>query len=258
MLYSWFDMNSLKKTGIKLNCDLGESFGAWQMGLDAQVMPLIDQANIACGFHAGDPTILVRTLGLAKQHQVEIGAHPSYDDKQGFGRRSVKMQADELKHLLWYQIAAVDGVAQSLGLQLSYVKPHGALYNDMMASPALLETVMQAVASYHKPLKLMLLATASAAAHRQLAKDYHLEVLFEAFADRRYTAEGALTPRSQAGSVLDHQAALAQVQQLLQSGSVQSDTGHSVFIAADTLCVHGDNPEAVALVQSIRQVLDGQ
>ena len=248
-------MNPLTKSTIKLNCDLGESFGAWSMGMDAEVMPLIDQANIACGFHAGDPTVLVNTLTLAKHHQVEIGAHPSYDDKQGFGRRSVKMNADELKHLLWYQIAAVDGVAKSLGLELSYVKPHGALYNDMMASPALLETVMQAVASYHKPLKLMLLATRSATEHRLLAQRYQLELLFEAFADRRYKTDGSLTPRSQAGSVLDHQSALAQVQQLLQNGTVQSDTGDSVVIQADTLCVHGDNPQAVALVQSIRQLL---
>lgn len=248
-------MNPLIKSTIKLNCDLGESFGAWSRGMDANVMPLIDQANIACGFHAGDPTVLVNTLTLAKHHQVEVGAHPSYDDKQGFGRRSVKMNADELKHLLWYQIAAVDGVAKSLGLELSYVKPHGALYNDMMASPALLETVMQAVASYHKPLKLMLLATGSATEHRLLAQRYQLELLFEAFADRRYKTDGSLTPRSQAGSVLDHHSALAQVQQLLQNGTVQSDTGDSVVITADTLCVHGDNPQAVALVQSIRQLL---
>lgn len=248
-------MKPLIQSGIKLNCDLGESFGAWQMGLDAEVMPLIDQANIACGFHAGDPTVLVNTLTLAKQHQVEIGAHPSYDDKQGFGRRSVKMNSDELKHLLWYQIAAVDGVAKSLGLELSYVKPHGALYNDMMASPALLETVMRSVASYHKPLKLMLLATGSATEHRLLAQRYQLELLFEAFADRRYKSDGSLTPRSQTGSVLDHQSALEQVQHLLHSGTVQSDTGESVTIEADTLCVHGDNPAAVALVQSIRKLL---
>jgi 5-oxoprolinase (ATP-hydrolysing) subunit A len=240
---------------MKLNCDLGESFGAWPMGLDAEVMPLIDQANIACGFHAGDPTVLVNTLILAKTYQVEIGAHPSYDDKQGFGRRSVKMNPAELKHLLWYQIAAVDGVAKSLGLQLSYVKPHGALYNDMMANPELLETVMQAVASYHQPLKLMVLATSSAAEHRRLAQRHQLELLFEAFADRRYKSDGALTPRGQPGSVLDHHSALEQVQQLLRSGTVQSDTGESVSIAADTLCVHGDNPAAVALVLSIRQLL---
>lgn len=248
-------MKALINSAIKLNCDLGESFGAWPMGLDAQVMPLIDQANIACGFHAGDPTVLVNTLTLAKQHQVEIGAHPSYDDKQGFGRRSVKMDADELKHLLWYQIAAVDGVAKSLGLELSYVKPHGALYNDMMATPALLKTVMQAIASYHRPLKLMLLATGAAEQHKMMAQQYQLQLLFEAFADRRYKSDGSLTPRSQAGSVLDHQAALEQVQQLLQSGTVQSDAGDRVVIQADTLCVHGDNPAAVVLVQSIRQLL---
>jgi 5-oxoprolinase (ATP-hydrolysing) subunit A len=244
-------------TLLKLNCDLGESFGAWHMGLDSEVMPLIDQANIACGFHAGDPTVLVRTLTLAKQHQVEIGAHPSYDDRQGFGRRSIKMPAEELKHLLWYQIAAVDGVAKSLGLELSYVKPHGALYNDMMANPTLLATVMQAVAGYHKSLKLMLLASVSATEHKQLAKGYQLELLFEAFADRRYKTDGSLTPRSQAGSVLDHQAALVQVKQLLQTGTVVSDTGDKVALVADTLCVHGDNPAAVVLVKSIRQLLRG-
>lgn len=240
---------------MKLNCDLGESFGAWQMGLDAQVMPLIDQANIACGFHAGDPTVLFNTLTLAKTNQVDIGAHPSYDDKQGFGRRSVKMAAAELKHLLWYQIAAVDGVATSLGLELTYVKPHGALYNDMMAQPELLEHLMRAVAEYHKPLKLMLLATRMAEQHKALAQQFKLELLFEAFADRRYKSDGSLTPRSQAGSVLDHQAALAQVHQLLTSGTVKSDTGDTVAIQADTLCVHGDNPAAVTLVQSIRQLL---
>lgn len=245
------------KALIKLNCDLGESFGAWQMGMDSQVMPLIDQANIACGFHGGDPTVLVQTLTLAKQHQIEIGAHPSYDDKQGFGRRSIKMPADELKHLLWYQIAAVDGVAKSLGLSISYVKPHGALYNDMMANSALLETVMQTVASFYRPLKLMLLATTATTQHKALAERYQLELLFEAFADRRYQSDGSLTPRSRPGSVLDHQAALLQVQQLLHSGTVQSDSGETLSIEADTLCVHGDNPAALGLVQSIRDLLAG-
>ena len=142
---------------MKLNCDLGESFGAWKMGLDDQVMPHIDMANIACGFHAGDPSVMANTLKLAKQHNVMIGAHPSYPDKQGFGRRSMNLSVAELTQCLHYQIAALDGMAKVQGLTLRYVKPHGALYNDMMTNQQLLTTVMGAVASYPANLKLMIL-----------------------------------------------------------------------------------------------------
>ena len=121
---------------MKLNCDLGESYGSWQMGLDAEVMPHIDMANIACGFHAGDADVMARTLALAKQHGVVIGAHPSYPDLQGFGRRSMALSHSEIVNCMRYQIAALDGMALSAGVTLSYVKPHGALYNDMMAKPA--------------------------------------------------------------------------------------------------------------------------
>jgi UPF0271 protein len=239
-----------------LNCDLGESFGAWQMGLDSHAMQVIDLANIACGFHAGDPDVMAQTLKLAKQHNVQIGAHPSYPDKQGFGRRSMKLSHDELVNCLHYQIAALDGMAQVHGLSISYVKPHGALYNDMMADNGILETVMQAVSSYAKPLKLMLLATNEQASHLAMAEKYNLPLLFEAFADRLYTNEGRLTPRSEPNAVHDKPALMAQVEQLLTQGTVTTGSGSTLALKADTLCVHGDNEASIALVKEIKQLID--
>ncbi|MFK3869714.1 5-oxoprolinase subunit PxpA [Pseudoalteromonas rhizosphaerae] len=237
---------------MKLNCDLGESFGAWQMGLDEEVMPHIDMANIACGFHGGDSDVLARTLMLAKQHDVIIGAHPSYPDKQGFGRRSMALTPQELSNCLHYQIAAIEGMAKVQGLTLEYVKPHGALYNDMMADKTILTTVMQAVASYPSPLKLMLLATAKAAQHQQLAQQYNLELILEAFADRQYTDDGQLVSRKIAGSVHDKPALIAQVKQLLATGCVTTQSGKQLPLHADSLCVHGDNAAGIALIQEIK------
>ncbi|MBB1292293.1 5-oxoprolinase subunit PxpA [Pseudoalteromonas sp. SR41-4] len=237
---------------MKLNCDLGESFGAWQMGLDEEVMPHIDMANIACGFHGGDSDVLARTLMLAKQHNVIIGAHPSYPDKQGFGRRSMALTPQELSNCLHYQIAAIEGMAKVQGLTLEYVKPHGALYNDMMADKTILTTVMQAVASYPSPLKLMLLATAKAEQHQKLAQQYHLELILEAFADRQYTDDGQLVSRKIAGSVHDKPALIAQVKQLLATGCVTTQSGKQLPLHADSLCVHGDNAAGIALIQEIK------
>ncbi|MEO3877330.1 5-oxoprolinase subunit PxpA [Rheinheimera fenheensis] len=240
---------------MKLNCDLGESYGSWQMGLDAEVMPHIDMANIACGFHAGDADVMARTLALAKQHGVVIGAHPSYPDLQGFGRRSMALSHSEIVNCMRYQIAALDGMALSAGVTLSYVKPHGALYNDMMAKTAVFAAVLDAVAGFYKPLKLMILATARQQEFAAQAKAQGVSLLFEAFADRRYTDEGTLTPRSQAGAVLHADDMLAQVRQLVTQGTVTTASGQSLALQADTLCVHGDNQAAIAQVQQIRALL---
>ena len=171
---------------LKLNCDLGESFGSWKMGLDEAVMPHIDQANIACGFHAGDPLVLQKTLAMAKENGVTIGAHPGYPDLVGFGRRSMKVSAAELKAMVQYQIAAIDGMAATQGLTLSYVKPHGAMYNDMMADASVRATIMAAIAEYHRPVVLMLQSTPNAETHLEEAKAAGIELLFEIFADRCY------------------------------------------------------------------------
>ncbi|MEJ6472859.1 5-oxoprolinase subunit PxpA [Pseudoalteromonas piscicida] len=239
-----------------LNCDLGESFGAWKMGLDEQVMPHIDMANVACGFHAGCPDVLAHTLTLVKDHNVTLGAHPSYPDRQGFGRRSMQLSDSELTHALHYQIAAIEGMARVQGLTLSYVKPHGALYNDMMKSEALLTCVIKAVARYPSALKLMILATAHQAEHQQLAEKYGVSLIFEAFADRLYTDEGLLTPRSMPKAVHDKTALLEQVKQLHQQGSVTTATGKPLTLRADTLCVHGDNEASISLIKKINNLIN--
>ncbi|CAM3817771.1 MULTISPECIES: 5-oxoprolinase subunit PxpA [Pseudoalteromonas] len=239
-----------------LNCDLGESFGAWKMGLDEHVMPHIDMANVACGFHAGDPDVLAQTLKLVNTYQVTLGAHPSYPDRQGFGRRSMQLSEQEIVNALHYQIAAIEGMAKVQGLTLNYVKPHGALYNDMMKSQRILSCVIKAISHYPSELKLMVLATAQQASHQQLADDYNVSLIFEAFADRLYTDEGLLTPRSEAGAVHDKSALLAQVKQLHQQGSVTTASGKSLSLRADTLCVHGDNEASIALIEEIRNVIN--
>ncbi|WP_415905379.1 5-oxoprolinase subunit PxpA [Neptuniibacter sp. QD48_55] len=240
---------------LKLNCDLGESFGSWKMGLDEAVMPHIDQANIACGFHAGDPLVMQKTLALAKQNGVIIGAHPGYPDLVGFGRRSLKVSSDELTSMLLYQISALDGMAASVGLELTYVKPHGAMYNDMMADTSVRQDVMRAIAAYHKPLRLMLQSTPQAEQHREEAKQIGIELWFEIFADRCYADDGKLLSRSLPGAVHSKEKMLAQVRQLKEIGTVTTVNGHQLKLQADTLCVHGDNMEGVNAIQEIRELI---
>ncbi|MBE0361171.1 MULTISPECIES: 5-oxoprolinase subunit PxpA [Pseudoalteromonas] len=237
---------------MKLNCDLGESFGAWKMGLDDDVMPHIDMANIACGFHAGDADVMANTLALSKQHNVQIGAHPSYPDLQGFGRRSMVLSEKELTNCLHYQIAALEGMAKIQGLTLSYVKPHGALYNDMMNNEEILQTVISAIANYPSNLKLMILATENTHKHTQIAKDLGVELILEAFADRQYNDDGQLVSRKLQGSVHNKIALLEQVTQLLSDGSVTTRTGKKLMLNAHSLCVHGDNADGIALIKEIK------
>lgn len=238
-----------------LNCDLGESFGNWRMGLDEDVMPFLDQANIACGFHGGDPLTMEKTLRLAAKHGVSIGAHPAYPDLVGFGRRSMALSDDELRSTLLYQIAAIDGMAATVGITLDYVKPHGALYNDMMADARVRQVVMQSVADYHRPLKLMLQATADAADHRREADALQLPLWFEAFADRCYDDRGRLVSRREPGAVHSRERMLAQVEELASRGSVTTASDKTLALSVDTLCVHGDNAEGVQAIREIRALL---
>lgn len=238
---------------MKLNCDLGESFGAWQMTEDDKIMPFVDMASIACGFHAGDPVVIHNALKSAKNHNVQIGAHPSYPDLQGFGRRSMSLQPTELHALLHYQIAALDGMSRCQNVAISYIKPHGALYNDMMADMNILETVIQAVSAYYLSLPLVIQATPNWQSHQKLATKYGVCLMFEAFADRRYQDNGALVSRNQSGAVLDKLNIIAQVDQILSLGQVTTLSGNTIPIKADTLCVHGDNQAALEGVKAIRQ-----
>ncbi len=240
---------------LMLNCDLGESFGSWKMGRDEEVMPHIDQANIACGFHGGDPLIMEKTLALAKANNVMVGAHPAYPDLVGFGRRPMQCSAEEITAFMHYQIAALEGMAKIQGLELAYVKPHGALYNDMMAHEAVRAPILKAIADFHKPVHLMLQATPQAAQHRREAEEYGIELWFEAFADRCYDDDGKLLSRSKPGAVHTREKMLAQVEQICHQGTVTSVSGHTLELNPDTLCVHGDNEEGIAAIREIRKIV---
>ena len=240
---------------LLLNCDLGESFGSYTMGMDEAVMPHIDQANIACGFHAGDAMVMQKTLGLARQYSVTIGAHPSYKDLTGFGRRSMNCSSDEIISDVLYQLSALDGMAASQGVSVEYVKPHGALYNDMMAKIEVRLAIMEAVASFHRRISLMLQATPNAQQHKDEAKQFGLELQFEVFADRCYDDDGSLLARTKEGAVHSREKMLGQVNQFNETGQLTTAGGKLLTLQADTLCVHGDNIEGVTAIEVIRELI---
>jgi 5-oxoprolinase (ATP-hydrolysing) subunit A len=241
---------------VKLNCDLGESYGIWKIGLDDAVMPHIDMANIACGFHASDPDVMAKTIQSAQHHQVAIGAHPGYDDKKGFGRRSIPHSKDELKNLVIYQVGAIQGMCNLYGAKVEYIKPHGALYNDMMRDEMVFQAIVESISQAQLNLPLMILARGDNRAYQAIADEYAVPLLFEAFADRAYTVDGNLAARSQIGAVYHHSTQIIkQVQQLVEEGTVTAIDGQKLRLNADTICVHGDNQEAVAIIKQIRKVL---
>jgi UPF0271 protein len=244
---------------LLLNCDMGESYGAWTLGLDAEVMPFIDCANIACGFHAGDPSVMRKTVSLALAHNVMIGAHPAYPDLVGFGRRSMACTPAEIQDLLHYQIGALDGICRAQGGRVRYVKPHGAMYNDMMANPEQLRAVIQAIARYDAQLPLMLMATRDNSAAQALGDELGVQLWFEAFADRAYDSAGRLVSRQLPGAVHhDPEAIIAQAFTLSRGEPLRASDGSELLLKADTLCVHGDNASSVSAVQRIRQALGEQ
>lgn len=241
---------------MKLNCDLGESYGAWSMPLDSTIMAQIDQANIACGYHAGDPLVMKQALALAKAHNVEVGAHPSYPDLQGFGRRSMSIPADELTAMIQYQVSALKGMALLNGTNVTYVKPHGALYNDMMKSIDIMQVVMNSIRAMGEPsLALMIQATPQNEQYQAMAEEVNVPLYFEAFADRRYTDDGLLQSRAIDGAVLSESQALEQAKQLIEEGTVTTATGKSLPITAHSLCVHGDTQCAVDIAKRIRRLI---
>ncbi|HEX8541106.1 MAG TPA: 5-oxoprolinase subunit PxpA [Pseudomonas sp.] len=244
---------------LLLNCDIGESYGAWTMGMDAEVMPYIDCANVACGFHAGDPSVMRKTVSLALAHDVTIGAHPAYPDLVGFGRRSMACSPQEVQDLLHYQIGALDGICRAQGARVRYVKPHGALYNDMMANPIQLRAVIEAIARYDTQLPLMLLAMRDNSAAQAIADEFGVQLWFEAFADRGYDAEGRLMSRKLPNAVHhDAEIIIRQALTLARGEPLIASDGKPLRLAPHTLCVHGDNASSIAAVQRIRHALDEQ
>lgn len=245
----------MAKRAILLNCDMGESFGAWSMGNDTLVMPHVDMANIACGYHASDPTIMSHTVALAVRHNVKIGAHPSYPDLQGFGRRSLAMSPEEVTAMIIYQVGALKALCEAHNTELCYVKPHGALYNDMLKDLSLFDAVADAVSCFNVPL--MTLAVLDNQPLLDIADRYELPLLFEAFADRRYLANGTLAPRTLPDAVITNaEDIISQVRQITQYGKVRTIEGYAIDIEADTLCVHGDNLAAVDIIKQIRTSME--
>ena len=239
---------------MKLNCDAGESFGSWKMGLDEAILPYVDMANFACGYHAGDPVIMDRSIKLALKHNVIIGAHPAYPDLMGFGRRSLACSVDEVEAMVIYQIGALYGFIKANQATLTYVKPHGGLYNDMMKDLRIFKAVATAVSRFDKTLKLMVLSMVDTTAHEKIAKELGVELLYEVFADRAYGDNGLLLPRSQSGAVLhDVNAVIKRLELLQTKGLLETISGQKIALRADTLCVHGDNEEAVNLVKTLRK-----
>ena len=238
---------------LNLNADLGESFGAWEMGSDAELLQIVGSANIACGFHAGDPLVMRRTVRQALDAGVSLGAHPSFPDLQGFGRRAMQIPAAELEALLIYQIGALAGIARAEGGVLTHVKPHGALNNMACEDAALAATVVRAVQAFDP--SLILLAPALSQLQRASAAA-GLAVGIEIFADRAYTDEGNLVPRSQPGAVL-HSAedCMAHVLRFVEADGIVCASGKVLKTPFHSICVHGDGPQAVSAAAMIRESL---
>ncbi|WP_421378780.1 LamB/YcsF family protein [Bacillus salacetis] len=238
---------------IDLNCDLGESFGAYSKGNDEKILEKITSANIACGFHAGDPNIMLQTVQLALKNNVKIGAHPGYPDLQGFGRRHIDISPEEIYSLVLYQIGALDAMTRSQGGQLSHVKPHGALYNRAAKDKAAAKAIAKAVFEFDPDLTLFGLANSEMII---AGKEAGLQTASEVFADRTYQSDGTLTPRSQEGAVIhDDDQAVAQVVKMVKDHKVVSVDGKEIDIIPDTICLHGDNEKALAFAEKIIHAL---
>lgn len=244
---------------MKLNCDMGESFGAWKKGNDSDVMAMISMANIACGFHASDPDTMAETIHLANLYDVMLGAHPSYDDKLGFGRRHIDHSLTSIANLVAYQIGALDSLCQLHHSCLYYVKPHGALYHDMMKDDqiftVIVETLSQLNCNRLHPLALVVLSRKDNYRYKMIAKRYNVTLIYEAFADRTYLASGMLMPRDQPQAVLSSVAEVQQQMQQLLQGKVQTHTGEWLILDVDTVCVHGDNPQAMRLIKKLAALI---
>lgn len=240
---------------LTLNGDVGESFGHWGMGDDANLIPLLDMANIACGFHASDPEHMSKTVALCLKHKVTIGAHPGYPDLQGFGRRSMAMESHALTQSVLYQVGALRAIAEHQGGQVNYIKPHGALYNDMMSSPEVFKATLSAAQSISLPL--MMLATTEHVRYQALAADYGVSLILEGFADRRYLSSGLLAPRSMENAVLHQQdQILTQADAFIACEPIQTVEGKPLTLAIDTLCVHGDNQASIDVAKALRIRID--
>ena len=240
---------------IDLNCDMGESFGAWPMGADEAVMPSISSANIACGAHAGDPRVMRRTVRLAMQHDVGVGAHPGFPDLQGFGRRDIRADPSEMEDSVLAQIGALAAMARAEGAALRHVKAHGALYTMANRDAALAGAIARAIRAFDPALVMFVLPGTEM---ERAGRDAGLRVALEGFADRAYEPDGSLTPRSRPGAVIHDPAAVVQRGiRMVRDRVVLTTGGREIPMHIDTICVHGDTAGAAELTRGLREGLEG-
>ena len=243
------------RPAIDLNSDLGESFGAWRVGDDEAMFALVSSANVACGFHAGDPATMAESAVRAARHGVALGAHPGYRDLVGFGRRALDTSPAELAAELLAQVGALDGVARAAGVRVRYVKAHGALYHRLSSDDVAARAFAEALASYDPTLPIL---GAPSSALERASDAAGLRFAREAFVDRGYVADGSLVPRGEPGAIVDDPAAAAdRALELAETGGITADDGSRVELAPDSLCLHGDTPGAVAMARAVRAALEG-
>lgn len=235
---------------------MGESFGSYKIGRDEEVMAHVHMANIACGAHGGDPMVMEKTVALAGKYGVTIGAHPGYPDLQGFGRRSIAYTEDEIRTMVIYQTGALAAFCRAADNALGYVKPHGMLYNTMMADDTVLTAVFKAVASYDSELPVMIQATPRWQHHEQLARNHGLTLLWEAFADRAYEPDGSLRKRSLPGAMLEPDKVVQQAQILCEQHCIVARDGSRLEFPVDALCVHGDSESSISVISQLRKLID--
>ena len=237
---------------IDINCDMGESYGNFIVGNDKAIFPHITSTNIACGMHAGDPYHIQKTIEMAIAYGVQIGAHPAYPDLQGFGRRVIPMSTEELSASIKYQVAALKGMVESAGGQLKYVKPHGALYNEISKNEKEASTVVKAIKSIDPTLMIMGLAGSHM---KQIVEAEGMTFIAEAFADRRYEADGKLSRAKENSVIHNAEDAVNQVLSVVKNGYTQTLDGEKVELKAQSFCIHGDNPQAVEILKAIKSGL---
>lgn len=238
---------------VDLNSDLGESFGAYKIGNDSAVIPLISSANVACGWHAGDSTVMEKTVELCSENGISVGAHPGYPDLVGFGRRALAVSADEMRTYIMYQVGALRAFLDAAGMTLQHVKPHGAMYNAAAKDPKLARAICEAVA---KSAPGAILLCLSGSEMCRAAEEVGIPYASEVFADRAYEDDGSLVARSKPGAVItDENEAIARTVRMVTEGKVTSVSGKDIDIKADSICVHGDNAHALEFVTRIREAL---
>lgn len=238
---------------VDLNSDLGESFGRYTLGSDDQIIPLITSANVACGFHASDPVVMNKTIEMAREAGIHVGAHPGYPDLMGFGRRNMTISPAEAKAYTLYQIGALDAFCKAAGLEMQHVKPHGAFYNMAAKDYKLAHGICEAIEEYNPKLILMAL---SGSEMIRAAEDCGLRAASEVFADRAYEEDGTLVNRSKEGAMItDEDEAIARVVRMIKEQKVTAITGKDIPLKADSICVHGDGAKALAFVAKIRETL---